>query len=515
MFFELELCAVWWAAEKCDYYLRGIHEFKVITDHRPLVGLFKKPLASITNGRLQRLREKLNHYNFDCIWVAGKTHLIADALSRTPLFPADPELDASLREELCAAILTDDPIFASLRDSIDDDYKELREHVRQGRKFPQRVSPFHQVRVRVEEDLLLVGDRLVVPRPARQRIIALIHGSHSGCTKSLELARQTYFWPGMIHEIKQFIAWCPECVSMLPSQAHEPILSAASTAEYPMQAVSTDLFDCLGKTYVIMVDRYSGFPFISRLSSTTTEAVWSKLMGWFQDFGMPGLIKSDGGPQYRQQFSTLCAENNIIHEQSAPYHPESNGLAEAAVKLVKALLKKTGGVDNTVFRSALLEWRNTPRASGFSPAAGFFGRWLRTRLPSAEPLHLDTTLQAGFESARLDVDAARVEAAGGHKLPPLQVGDRVHIQNYRDKAWSFDAGVVTTCFNSGRSYEVATSGGTFRRNRIHLRPAPTYGPVPPVETGVPAVPLPAPILRRSARLGAKLAVSFGDGTKSG
>eukprot|EP00094_Tigriopus_californicus_P013999 TCALIF_13555-PA protein Name:"Similar to pol Retrovirus-related Pol polyprotein from transposon 17.6 (Drosophila melanogaster)" AED:0.32 eAED:0.33 QI:0/0/0/0.66/1/1/3/0/261 len=146
MFFELELCAVWWAAEKCDYYLRGIHEFKVITDHRPLVGLFKKPLASITNGRLQRLREKLNHYNFDCIWVAGKTHLIADALSRTPLFPADPELDASLREELCAAILTDDPIFASLRDSIDDDYKELREHVRQGRKFPQRVSPFHQVR---------------------------------------------------------------------------------------------------------------------------------------------------------------------------------------------------------------------------------------------------------------------------------------------------------------------------------------------------------------------------------
>jgi Integrase core domain. len=174
----------------------------------------------------------------------------------------------------------------------------------------------------------------------------------------------------MTHEIKQFIARCPECVSMLPSQAHEPILSAASTAEYPMQAVSTDLFDCLGKTYVIMVDRYSGFPFISRLSSTTTEAVWSKLMGWFQDFGIPGQIKSDGGPQYRQQFSTLCAENNIIHEQSAPYHPESNGLAEAAVKSVKALLRK------------LVEW-TTPSSDRPSSSGGTLQEHPDSPLPLA------------------------------------------------------------------------------------------------------------------------------------
>eukprot|EP00094_Tigriopus_californicus_P013429 TCALIF_12989-PA protein Name:"Similar to pol Retrovirus-related Pol polyprotein from transposon 17.6 (Drosophila melanogaster)" AED:0.20 eAED:0.20 QI:0/0/0/0.66/1/1/3/0/231 len=120
---ELELCAIWWAAEKC--YLHGIHEFKIIKDHRPLFGLFKKPLTSITNGRFQRLGEKLNHYNFDCIWVAGKKHLIADALSCTPLFPADPELDFSLRKELCAAISTNDLIFASLRDSINDDYAAL------------------------------------------------------------------------------------------------------------------------------------------------------------------------------------------------------------------------------------------------------------------------------------------------------------------------------------------------------------------------------------------------------
>jgi hypothetical protein len=43
---------------------------------------------------------------------------------------------------------------------------------------------------------------------------------------------------------------------------------------------------------------------------------------------------------------------------------------------MKPLLSKLGGVDNVVFWSALLEWRNTTRADGFSPAIGFFGRRL-------------------------------------------------------------------------------------------------------------------------------------------
>jgi hypothetical protein len=52
---ELELAAVWWAADKCDYYLRGMPKFEVVTDHQPLVGLFGKPLSSLGNARLQHL----------------------------------------------------------------------------------------------------------------------------------------------------------------------------------------------------------------------------------------------------------------------------------------------------------------------------------------------------------------------------------------------------------------------------------------------------------------------------
>ena len=87
--------AIKWAILKCPYYLLGLPTFTVLTDHRPLEGVFKKTIFDLPNPRLQRMREKLAAYNFIVTWVPGKTHLIADALSRAPLFTPEehPDLD--------------------------------------------------------------------------------------------------------------------------------------------------------------------------------------------------------------------------------------------------------------------------------------------------------------------------------------------------------------------------------------------------------------------------------------
>ena len=80
---ELECLAIVWAIQKFDYYLRGLPHFDIWIDHRPLVGIFDKALAALENARLMRMREKIP-------WVAGKTHFIADVLSRYPVFgPAE------------------------------------------------------------------------------------------------------------------------------------------------------------------------------------------------------------------------------------------------------------------------------------------------------------------------------------------------------------------------------------------------------------------------------------------
>ena len=45
---ELEAMALFQAVKKLRFYLQGCR-FTVVTDHRPLVGIFKKPLNEIDN----------------------------------------------------------------------------------------------------------------------------------------------------------------------------------------------------------------------------------------------------------------------------------------------------------------------------------------------------------------------------------------------------------------------------------------------------------------------------------
>ena len=282
------------------------------------------------------------------------------------------------------------------------------------------------------------------------------------------------------------------------------------TASRPMEKVSVDLYDLKGKTFVVMVDRYSGLPFTKQLSSLNTEALWKTLMGWFYQFGYPEEIKSDNGPQFRGPFEKCCESIGASHKTSSPFHPASNGLAEAGVKSVKRLLQKTGGADGQSFRSALLEWSCTPRADGFSPAEAFHGRRLRTKLPSARSLEFD---RDGFETARAEYRDRMVQSARGRPLKPLALGQKVHVQDVTEKSWSFGTGVVTEALPNGRSYRVKTEAGVFRRNRRHLRPAPETVPRTHETVPLPAALSPStPSLpRRSERI-RKKRVSFVKGS---
>ena len=132
------------------------------------------------------------------------------------------------------------------------------------------------------------------------------------------------------------------------------------------------LFSYAGKDYLVWCDRFSGMVWCERLNSTTTDKVTSVLMRWFQDFGFPKSIRTDGGPQFRSGFDLWCKENSIIHELSSPYNPQSNGHAEAGVKVAKHLLQKCDA-NMRQFYIHLFAWRNTPRQDdGHAPAELFF-----------------------------------------------------------------------------------------------------------------------------------------------
>ena len=97
------------AIQKCYYYLRGLPHFNIWTDHRPLLGVFDKALAALENARLMRMRGKIIPYTFKITWVAGKTHYIANMLSRYSVFgPAEDNFNVDTAIK-CLRSLTAEP----------------------------------------------------------------------------------------------------------------------------------------------------------------------------------------------------------------------------------------------------------------------------------------------------------------------------------------------------------------------------------------------------------------------
>jgi hypothetical protein len=172
---------------------------------------------------------------------------------------------------------------------------------------------------------------------------------------------------------------------------------------------------------------------------------------------------------------------------------------------MKFLLKKVGrDANGAEFRLALLEWRNTPRADGFSLAYGFFGRRLRTQLPDASLATMPVPVGTAFDAARVKTAKLQAEQAGGQDLAPLKVGNQVHYKRKPDEPWCI-GGEVVEAMASGRSYWIETpGGGGYRRNRVLLRLAcPLAVPeVPEVVEHPPAgaVPVPVPSMLRRSRL---------------
>jgi hypothetical protein len=492
---ELECLAAQYAVKKCSFYLRGMRKkFTIITDHRPLVGIFGHDLHDVENTRLQRMRGKMDGagYCFDVLWQAGKEHLIADALSRAPRFKPDDDGDeqddgvaVALVRTLSAA--TDQITMDDFKVAAGDlEYKAVVEAVLRGVAAGD-LHPDHPGRAfkhvwerlgLLDSDdqtlLILDSNRIVVPAVARPEILRLLHRSHSGLVKTKKMAQQLYFWPGLTRDIQKMVESCESCAKFLPSQPVEPFL-APPTVSTPMEAAGVDLFDAAGSTYLLMVDRYSGYPFVHRLTRLNTAAVTKILLGWFWEFGFPTSIRSDGGPQFRSEFSSFCDNYGIKHELSSAYNPRSNGLAEAGVKNVKHLLLKCkeGGDD---FAEGLFAFRNTPRADGFSPNQLFLGRRLRggglPALPSAFGVVDGSEAATASNKRRASVAASNDTAPG---LSVLAIGQAVRVQDSRGR-WTWQ-GQVEGVRDNHRSYEVSDEDGRlFVRNRRLLKPI--SSPVP-------------------------------------
>ena len=66
----------------------------------------------------------------------------------------------------------------------------------------------------------------------------------------------------------------------------------------PWQKVGTDLFEIGNETFIVVVDYYSNFIEVKKLSGTRSVSIVAYLKEQFARYGIPDELVSDNGPQY-------------------------------------------------------------------------------------------------------------------------------------------------------------------------------------------------------------------------
>jgi len=242
----------------------------------------------------------------------------------------------------------------------------------------------------VDGELILRGNKVVVPYTAVKRVLKTLHASYQGIEKTKLHARQTVYWPGYGSDINNTVQECHECMFYRPLNAPEPLIQEDQQTTRPFEMPTADLFSLGDKEYMVYTDRLSGFPLVAKYaSSSSASTLVNDFCYLFCLMGVPNILRSDSGPQFRAELTQQFLHKwGVKWVPSSPGYPQSNGHAEASVKAVKHLLAKSGGkLKSPEFQEGLLEFRNTPHADGLSPAQVLFGRALRSRLPASWRLY--------------------------------------------------------------------------------------------------------------------------------
>jgi hypothetical protein len=355
----------------------------------------KKQISSAPM-RIQRMMLKLQPYQFELKYVQGSKIGLADCLSRMSRCEAavgqsvmDDELMicsvdtlANSKHNRIAQATGEDAELQAVIEQIKKGWPETRSEI------PVNTMPYWDCRDELSSygGIVFRGERIVVPKSMRSEMLKTIHSSHQGMVRSKQRARDLVYWPGMSKQIVDVVSKCAICLENQDKQPKEPMMMHEVPSR-PWEKVSCDLCEYKDEHFLVVCDYYSGFIEMAKLEETTSAVVIKHLKANIARYGiMDKLVTDCGSNLVGREFREFAEKYGIELVTSSPYHHQSNGLAENAVKSVKRLLKKTEADGGDIYLG-LLDIRNTPRDGLIgSPAQRLMGRRTKTQLPTTEAL---------------------------------------------------------------------------------------------------------------------------------
>ena len=442
---EREALGIHFGCRKFEMYLLGA-DFTVVTDHQPLVSLFNSPRKP-GPFRVERIRLKLMGFSFRVLYKSGKWNP-SDYLSRHPrpiTNSSVEELEESLELEcyavdrmnskLPALFMTTirtatlkDPVLSKILHGLKNG--NLTKLCSQFKEYSRFLNEFSVV-----DDIILRGERIVVPKSLVNDVVSIGHEGHQGIVKCKQLLRSLYWFPRMDQIITKKVKKCTPCQAAVDTPAEEPIQSS-TLPDYPWQSVDLDFLGPLpsGNYLLVAIDAYSRFPEVFVQRNTSYHTTVKHLDRLLSSYGVPEIVKSDNGPPFKSwNFRKYAKKMGFKHRRITPRHPKANGLVENFNKmLIKTLkiAKMQGLCWQDAMYTFLRNYRATPHlTTGKSPAELFFQqRPFRTRLGHAGDVSLDDEELRKHDLIQKEKSKSYSDKRSYVKNIDIQVGDHVLVK---------------------------------------------------------------------------------------
>ena len=234
------------------------------------------------------------------------------------------------------------------RMSVDPNIKDLEKYIidASGILYKQQSDP-QAIDTRGTEEVI------VVPYSLQKRAIQFAHSSngavHTGPDRTKWFAHRHFYWRNMDKQIRDYVGNCPNC-HIHKGRPHPKV----HTRRYPLptrpwESVSIDLIGRLptttnkSKFILVAVDFLTRYAVAVPLMTRSAKEVATALAKIFCEHGVPRLVLSDNGGEFRSKIMTELAKNlQFKHATIAVHHPSSQGLVERKNQAIMCAIRQLG-----------------------------------------------------------------------------------------------------------------------------------------------------------------------------
>ena len=368
---EKECLALLFAIRKFRPYLEG-YKFIAITDHSALTWLRNQKEPT---GRLARWVLEMQQWNFEIVHKKGALNHVPDALSR----------EYEQEFEVAGVVVAEDPWYV----------RRVSEVCDRPEKFPSwqlidgRLYKF--TRDKLLDPIIDREEcwRLVIPAGHRERVLRDAHceasSGHLGVAKTYDRVAREYYWPGVWHDVHDFVRSCVQCQQYKSAQTAPQGLMGKRVVERPWAVVAADMMELPRssnqfKHILVFQDLFTRWIELKPLKSADAKAVSSAfeeliLFRW----ETPEFFLTDNGKEFvNKHVDGMLEEYGIRHVLTPPYHPQSDPV-ERTNRTLKTMIAIFVGQDQRGWDKNLHAFRHaintaTQATTKVSPAFFNFGR---------------------------------------------------------------------------------------------------------------------------------------------